>query len=156
MTSLKSAAAVLLMLPTIVSASGQEQLPPAEPYCQWQVKNYAIEQPLCGYTGSAERGKKIVSDSHAGNCLACHRLPIENIEAFGTIGPSLEGVGSRLSEGFIRLRVVDTRHINPASIMPGFYRDPKLINRPARAYIGRTFLTARQVEDVVAYLVSLK
>lgn len=128
----------------------------AERYCQWQVTNYAIEEPLCGHIGDMKRGKMIASDGSKGNCLACHQLPIDGIEAYGTIGPPLEGVGSRLTEGYIRLRVVDTRHISPMSIMPGFYRDPKLINRPGKKYAGRTFLTAQQVEDVIAYLVSLK
>jgi sulfur-oxidizing protein SoxX len=127
-----------------------------ETYCRWQVADYAIQQPLCGYTGNAERGKAIASDGSKGNCLACHQLPIEGIEAYGTIGPPLAGIGSRQSEGYIRLRVVDTRNINPMSIMPGFYRDPKLINRPGKPYIGRTFLNAQQVEDVIAYLVTLK
>jgi L-cysteine S-thiosulfotransferase len=127
-----------------------------EKYCQWEVKDYAIEKSLCGYSGNAERGKAIASDGSKGNCLACHQLPIDGIEAYGTIGPPLAGIGSRQTEGFIRLRVVDTRNINPMSIMPGFYRDPKLINRPGKPYIGRTFLTAQQVEDVIAYLVTLK
>ncbi len=127
-----------------------------EKYCQWQVTDYAITEPLCGYTGDAARGKAIASDGSIGNCLACHQLPIEGVEAYGTIGPPLEGVGSRLPVGFIRLRVVDTRHISPMSIMPGFYRDPKLINRPGKPFIGRTFLTAQQVEDVIAYMVTLK
>ena len=127
-----------------------------EKYCQWQVADYAITEPLCGYTGDAARGKAIASDGSIGNCLACHQLPIEGIEAYGTIGPPLEGVGSRLTVAFIRLRVVDTRNISPMSIMPGFYRSPKLINRPGKPFIGRTFLTAQQVEDVIAYLVTLK
>ena len=125
-------------------------------YCQWEVKDYAIETSLCGYIGNAERGRAIASDGSSGNCLACHQLPIDGIEAYGTIGPPLAGIGSRQSEGFIRLRVVDTRNINPMSIMPGFYRDPELINRPGKPFIGRTFLTAQQVEDVIAYLVTLK
>jgi sulfur-oxidizing protein SoxX len=127
-----------------------------EKYCRWEVKDYAIENSLCGYSGNAERGKAIASDGSKGNCLACHQLPIDGIEAYGTIGPPLAGIGSRQTEGFIRLRVVDTRNINPMSIMPGFYRDPELINRPGKPYIGRTFLTAQQVEDVIAYLVTLK
>ena len=127
-----------------------------EQYCQWEVKDYALEKSLCGYSGNAERGKAIASDGSKGNCLACHQLPIDGIEAYGTIGPPLAGIGSRQTEGFIRLRVVDTRNINPMSIMPGFYRDPKLINRPGKPYIGRTFLTAQQVEDVIAYLVTLR
>lgn len=137
-------------------ADSDASMPPPESYCQWQVDNYAIEKPLCGFAGDAKRGKAIASDGSKGNCLACHQLPIDGVEAYGTIGPPLEGVGTRLSEGLIRLRVVDTRNINPMSIMPGFYRDPGLINRPGKNYAGRTFLTAQQVEDVIAYLVTLK
>lgn len=137
-------------------ADSDINMPPAEPYCQWQVDKFAINKPLCGLSGDAARGKAIALDGSKGNCLACHQLPVKGIEAYGDIGPPLAGVGSRLSEGFIRLRVVDTRAINPMSIMPGFYRNPELINRPRKDYAGRTFLTAQQVEDVVAYLVTLK
>lgn len=148
---------LLLMLFSGTSlADSPANMPPPEPYCQWQQENYAIEKPLCGYAGDAKRGKAIASDGSRGNCLACHQLPIDGVEAYGTIGPPLQGVGSRLSEGFIRLRVVDTRNIMPMSIMPGFYRNPGLINRPGKPYAGRTFLTAQQLEDVIAYLVTLK
>lgn len=118
--------------------------------------DYAIVEPLCGLVGEAQRGREIVSDSGRGNCLACHQLPIPGVEAYGTIGPPLTGIASRLPTAMIRLRVVDTRNINPMSIMPGFYRDPHLINRPGKEYRGRTFLTAQQVEDVIAYLATLK
>jgi sulfur-oxidizing protein SoxX len=131
-------------------------MPPPEPYCQWKLNGFSIEKPLCDLTGDAERGKKIASDGSKGNCLACHQLPIDGIEAYGNIGPPLTGVGSRLTEAMIRLRVVDTRKINPMSIMPGFYRNPQLINRPRKDFTDRTFLTAQQVEDVIAYLVTLK
>jgi len=146
----------LALFPASGFAADVVNMPPPEPYCQWKVDNYAIKKPLCGYVGDAKRGKAIASNGSIGNCLACHQLPIDGVEAYGTIGPPLEGVGTRMSEGFIRLRVVDTRNISPMSIMPGFYRDPKLINRPGKAFAGRTFLTAQQVEDVIAYLVSLK
>ena len=125
-------------------------------YCRWKVADYAIAEPLCGLAGDPRRGREIVSDSNRGNCLACHQLPIPGIEAYGTIGPPLAGIAARLSVPMIRLRVVDTRNINPMSIMPGYYRDPRLINRPAKEYRGRTFLTAQQVEDVIAYLATLK
>lgn len=124
-------------------------------YCAWEMKDNAIEQPLCGLTGDASRGKALALDSAKGNCLACHRLPVEGVEAYGTIAPPLAGVASRLNEGQLRLRVVDARHLNPQSIMPGYYRNPELINRPARLYAGRTFLQAQEVEDVLAYLVTL-
>ena len=142
--------------PATLMAADQARMPPPEPYCEWQVKDFAIEAPLCGHRGDAARGKAIASDADKGNCLACHQLPIDGIEAYGTIGPPLEGVGTRLPVGHMRLRVVDTRHISPMSIMPGYYRKPELINRPGKPYIGRTFLTAQQIEDVIAYLVTLK
>ena len=149
-------AMVTLVAPVSLNAAEQSSLPPPEAYCEWQMENYAITTPLCGYRGDAARGKAIVSDAARGNCLACHQLPIEGIEAYGSIGPPLAGVGTRLPVGHLRLRVVDTRHISPMSIMPGYYRKPELINRPGKAYLGRTFLSAQQIEDVIAYLVTLK
>jgi sulfur-oxidizing protein SoxX len=139
-------------LPGVTAA--QDGLP--DDYCRWEVVEYAIKEPLCGLAGDAQRGSEIATDSGRGNCLACHQLPIPGIEAYGTIGPPLAGIASRLSVPMIRLRVVDSRNINPMSIMPGYYRDPRLINRPAKQYRGRTFLTAQQVEDVIAYLATLK
>jgi len=144
----------VVLLPVTGLAEEQAQLP--GDYCHWEMVDYGIQQPLCGLAGDAGRGQAIVSDSHLGNCLACHRLPIPGIEAYGTIGPSLAGIGARLDAAQIRLRVVDSRHINPMSIMPGFYRDPRLIHRPGKRYLGKTFLTAQQIEDVIAYLVTLK
>ncbi len=142
------------LLPVPGAAGEPVVLPPD--YCAWKVVDYGIEQPLCGLTGDRARGQAIVSDGQLGNCLACHRLPIEGIEACGTIAPPLAGIAARLSAAQIRLRVVDSRHVNPTSIMPGFYRDPRLINRPGKRYRGKTFLTAQQVEDVVAYLGTLR
>jgi sulfur-oxidizing protein SoxX len=144
----------VLCLPPAGYADERQSLP--GDYCRWVMVDYGIPEPLCGLTGEAGRGRAIVSDGHLGNCLACHELPIPGIEAYGTIGPPLQGIAARLSEPQIRLRVVDSRHINPMSIMPGYYRDPRLIHRPARRYVGKTFLTAQQVEDVIAYLVTLK
>jgi sulfur-oxidizing protein SoxX len=153
-----SSSRIILLLVALVPLTGMTEDTAALPenYCDWEVKDYAIAEPLCGLSGDALRGKKIASDSHMGNCLACHQLPIPGIEAYGTIGPPLQGIASRLTEAQIRVRVVDTRNINPMSIMPGFYRDPRLINRPAKTYRGKTFLTAQQVEDVIAYLITLK
>jgi sulfur-oxidizing protein SoxX len=145
---------LLACSPLSVMAGGQGGLP--DDYCRWEAVDYGIAEPLCGLAGDAQRGSKIASDGSRGNCLACHQLPIPDIEAYGTIGPPLAGIASRLSVPMIRLRVVDTRNINPMSIMPGFYRDPRLINRPGEKYRGRTFLTAQQVEDVIAYLATLK
>ena len=149
---------IILALVALVPIPGMAQDTAALPDDNggWAGKDYAIEEPLCGLDGDALRGQQVVSDSHTGNCLACHQLPIPGIEAYGTIGPPLQGIASRFTEAQIRVRIVDTRNINPMSIMPGFYRDPRLINRPGKPYRGKTFLTAQQVEDVIAYLVTLK
>lgn len=144
------------LLPVLSVAAEDNALPPPEPYCQWEMNNYAIEKPLCDLSGDATRGQQIMLDGASGNCLACHQLPVDGVEAYGTIAPPLEGIAKRLNEGQLRLRVVDSRHLNPLSIMPGYYRDPALINRPAKVYEGRTFLPAQAVEDVIAYLVTLK
>jgi sulfur-oxidizing protein SoxX len=147
---------IILLASSLLSgmANAQDALP--DDYCVWEVGDYAIKEPLCGLAGDVQRGREIATDGNRGNCLACHQLPVPGVEAYGTIGPPLAGIAARLSVPMIRLRVVDTRSINPMSIMPGFYRDPRLINRPAKAYRGRTFLTAQQVEDVIAYLATLK
>lgn len=125
-------------------------------YCNWQVNDFAIDAPLCGLDGDPDRGRLLAADSHAGNCLACHMMPIDEEPFHGTVGPPLHGVGARYSAGQIRLRIVDEQQVNPATIMPGFYRDPAKANRIAGAFWGKTFLSAQQVEDLVAYLVTLK
>lgn len=146
---------VLAGAPLGVVGGAQDAAAPAG-YCQWQAVAGAIAEPLCGLDGDAGRGREIATDGQRGNCLACHRLPVPGIEAYGTIGPPLAGIAARLSVPRIRLRVVDSRSVNPLSIMPGFYREPRLINRPLAAYRGRTFLTAQQVEDVIAWLATLE
>ena len=128
----------------------------ADAYLDWEMRDYAIEQPLGGLKGDAARGRAIARDRSRGNCLACHRMPIPEEEFHGTLGPSLHGIGSRLTEGQIRLRIVDQKQLNPMTIMPGFYRNPRHFNRVADEYEGRTILTPQEVEDLVAYLVTLK
>jgi len=128
----------------------------ADEYVQWKMVDYAIDQPLGGLKGDARRGRQLVRDRSKGNCLACHRMPIPEEEFHGTVGPSLHGISSRLSEGQIRLRVVDEKQLNPASIMPGYYRHPRHFNRVAESWQGKTVLNAQEVEDIVAYLLTLK
>lgn len=124
--------------------------------CLWQVDNYAIEEPLCGLVGDADRGRAIAIDTRFGNCLACHVLPIPEEPFHGTVGPPLTGIGARYSAAQIRLRIVDERQLNPITVMPGYYRDPAHFNRVAASQWGKTLLTAQQVEDLVAYLAGLQ
>jgi len=110
---------------------------------------------LAGAKGDPARGRAIVANRQVGLCLLCHAAPIPEERFQGTIGPDLNGVGARLSEGQIRLRIVDPGRLNPATVMPAYFGGVGL-TRVAPAYLGRTVLSAEQIEDVVAYLGSLK
>jgi sulfur-oxidizing protein SoxX len=128
----------------------------ADTYILWQASEFAIAQPLGGLRGNPVRGRELVRQRDKGNCLACHRMPIEEESFHGTIGPSLEGIASRLSVAQLRLRVVNQQTLNPYTVMPSFYKDPQEVNRIGEDYIGMTVLSAQEVEDVVAYLATLK
>ena len=90
-----------------------------------------------------------------GLCLLCHSGPFPEERFQGDLAPDLTGVGARLSEGQIRQRMVDSTKLNPQTIMPAYYRTEGL-TRVAPAFRGKTVLTPEQIEDVVAYLVTLK
>lgn len=128
----------------------------AEPYYPCEIKNDGITNPIGGKIGDVQKGKKLVLALKKGNCTACHRLPIEGVESPGKIGPSLAGVAARYTVPQIRLRVVDEKTINPETIMPGYYRNPKLLHNVKKKFVGKTILTAQEIEDVVSYLATLK
>jgi len=115
----------------------------------------AIPASLTGAPGDPARGKAIVVSRQTGLCLLCHSAPLPEEKFQGTIGPDLAGAGSRHSEGELRLHVVDSRHFNPDTIMPSYYRVDGL-ERVAPAFRGKTVLSAEQIEDVVAFLKTLR
>lgn len=115
----------------------------------------SIEKSLTGTKGDAVRGRGIVADRHVGLCLLCHSAPIPEQRFQGELAPDLKGAGSRFSEGQLRLRIVDSSRVNPATIMPSYYRTEGLA-RVAPAFRGKTALSAQQIEDVVAYLMTLR
>ena len=116
-----------------------------------------LPQPLTAQPGVPERGKAVAVNSDMGNCIICHHMPITEVPegAFGDIGPDLAGVGSRVTVPELRQRVVDARRINPDTVMPSYFVSDGL-NRVQAPYAGHTILTAQQVEDLVAYLATLK
>jgi L-cysteine S-thiosulfotransferase len=115
----------------------------------------SLPSSLTGAAGDPAAGKKIVLDRHVGLCLLCHSGPFPEERFQGNVAPSLAGVGARLSEGQIRLRIVDSSRANPDTIMPAYYKSEGL-TRVAPAQRGKTVLSAQQIEDVVAFLVTLK
>ena len=113
----------------------------------------AIPQPLAAEPGQPERGRSIVVNRDQGGCTLCHEVPGET--RFGNVAPPLSGVGAWLSVPQLRLRVADSSRVNPATPMPAYYRTEGLV-QVAAAYRGKTILSAQQVEDVVAFLATLK
>lgn len=121
----------------------------------YRVSNNAIETPLTPVPGDAVRGKATALSRDAGNCQLCHAIPDSGIPVMGNIASSLAGVGTRFTAGQLRLRLVDAARLNPQTVMPSYYRVDGL-HDVASAWRGKPMLTAQQIEDVVAYLVTLK
>jgi sulfur-oxidizing protein SoxX len=119
----------------------------------FEVIGDAIPRPLSSEPGVAARGRSIVVNRDAGACTLCHAVPGEKIS--GNIAPTLAGVGARFSAAQLRLRVADSTRVNPSTPMPAYYRTEGL-NQVAAAYRGKPLLSAQQVEDVVAWLATLK
>ena len=115
----------------------------------------AIPKPLADKSGDAARGRVVVANRSVGLCLLCHSGPIPEERFQGTLAPSLAGAGGRWSVAQLRLRIVDGARLNPDTIMPPYYRTTGL-QRVAKSFEGKTILTAEQIEDVVAYLATLK
>ncbi len=121
-----------------------------------------IEQSLTGAPGDPERGLEVMVDRGLGNCIACHQVTaLEEYPFHGEVGPSLDGVGARWEEPALRGIIADAKAVFPDSVMPSFYKVSGF-TRPGNAFTGRAaegpldpLLTAQQVEDVVAYLMTL-
>jgi sulfur-oxidizing protein SoxX len=116
-----------------------------------------IPASLTGKPGDAKEGEKAVVERHLGNCLSCHEISALATEPFhGEIGPSLDGVAGRQDTATLRMIVVNAKQVfGDATAMPAFYRVEGL-NRVRPEFAGKPILTAQQVEDVVAYLATLK
>ena len=149
----------LFLLLNVLALSSMQTIAD-EIYCQWTLRQddvrLYIDKPLCGIEGRAEAGRQLVKQRENTNCLACHRMPIPEEDFHGEIGPPLHGVGNRYTKAELRVRLVDEKLVNPDTIMPGFYRQPDHNHRLLGKYFGKTLLTAQQVEDILAYLVTLK
>jgi sulfur-oxidizing protein SoxX len=115
----------------------------------------SIDEPLTAAPGDAARGRAIVASRQQGLCLLCHTGPFPEERFQGNLAPDLGGAGKRWSVGQLRLRVVDAQRLNPSTIMPPYHRTEGL-NRVGSAWQSRPLLSAQQIEDVVAFLATLR
>jgi len=132
---------------------------PASAGAQTTVATYSIvgdgiPDSLTGTPGDIERGRALVLD-RASTCILCHSGPFPETRFQGDLAPNLTGAGSRWSIGQLRLRLVDASRLNPATIMPSYYRVDGL-DRVGRNWQGKPILSAEQIEDIVAYLATLR
>jgi sulfur-oxidizing protein SoxX len=138
-------AAAMLALPCPAAAQG------LRPYA---VTGDAIPEPLANARGDATRGRALVVE-RTSSCILCHNGPFPEQKFQGDLAPDLAGTGSRWSEGQLRLRLVDASRLNEATIMPSYYRVDGL-TRVGPAWRSKPILSAEQIEDIVAYLVTLR
>ena len=142
--------AALALLLTAFAQAAPSQIAPA-----LEVVGDAIPHPLTDRPGDPARGRALVADRARGLCLLCHAAPIPEVRFQGDLAPDLAGAGGRWSQGQLRLRIADARRLNPETIMPPTYATDGL-SRVGTAWQGRTVLDAGEVEDVVAYLATLR
>jgi sulfur-oxidizing protein SoxX len=121
---------------------------------RYRLSGGEIRQPLAGGAPDAERGRKLLVGRDS-NCILCNAVPETGERFFGNLAPPLSGVGRRLSAAQLRARIVDPLYFNPESIMPAYYRVEGL-NRVAEPFRGKPVLSAEQIEDVIAYLLTLQ
>jgi len=140
---MRAMGSIAVMLPMVVAACAAT--PPRD----------AMPRPLTALPGDAARGRAIVASRQAGLCLLCHPAPIPEERFQGNLAPDLAGAGARWSAAQLRLRIVDARVLNPQTIMPPYHATDGL-QRVGPAWQDRAVLDAQQVEDVVAWLVTLQ
>lgn len=141
----------LIMATLFASPSGGEE---AGAYI---VTGDVILRPLTGAAGVPARGAALIVDRQRSLCTLCHSGPFPDPHLHGTLAPDLAGIGDRLSEGQIRLRVVDMKQLMPDTMMPSYYRiSDEEGRRVAASWRGRPILTGAEIEDIVAFLATLK
>jgi sulfur-oxidizing protein SoxX len=142
---------LLAVLGTFAGASAV--LGQSEP-AAYEIVDGGIPLPLTDQPGDPIRGELVARDAANATCLICHQMPIPDEPNPGHIGPNLAGVGSRYSAAELRLRLVDPKFLNPDTVMPAYYSVAGL-TRVQEQYAGQPIYSAQDIEDVVAFLMTL-
>ena len=142
--------AAALLAPAAALSQGEPDL-----RARYMVVGDGIPKPLTDDKPNIENGRRIVTERQTGLCVLCHSGPFPEVRFQGDIATNLAGTGSRWSEAQLRLRLVDASHLNPNTIMPSYYRTHGL-QRVSWQWRGQPVLNAQQIEDVVAFLRTLR
>jgi L-cysteine S-thiosulfotransferase len=145
--------ATFLLLATS-SAAAIAPAAKADALVPYTVVGDGIPESLTGKPGDAARGRALVLE-RASTCILCHSGPFPEARFQGDLAPNLAGTGGRWSTSQLRLRLVDASRLNPATIMPSYYRVEGLV-RVGRNWGDKPILSAEQIEDIVAYLTTLR
>ena len=118
------------------------------------IKGDSIIESLSVEPGDPVRGRAIVASRQTGLCLLCHSGPFPEERFQGNLAPELKASVARLSAPQLRARIVNAAHFNPQTIMPSYYQTSNL-NRVASKFAAQTILSGQEIEDVIAFLVTL-
>jgi L-cysteine S-thiosulfotransferase len=120
------------------------------------LESKGIQRSLTGVLGDPQKGRLVVINPEKGNCIACHRVAALSGEpSHGDLGQTLNGVAARYTEAQLRQLIINARLFFPNTVMPSFHSTDDLQRVPA-AFAGQTILSAADVEDVVAFLKTLR
>jgi len=126
----------------------------AEGLAPYKIAGDGITDSLTGALGDAARGRALVL-ARTTTCILCHSGPFPETRFQGDLAPDLTGTGNRWTVSQLRLRIVDASRFNPETIMPSYYRNDGLV-RVGRNFAGKPILSAAEIEDIVAYLATLR
>ncbi|MCK1745411.1 sulfur oxidation c-type cytochrome SoxX [Bradyrhizobium sp. 139] len=146
-SSVHTAALIVVSLALTYGASA-EQLAP------YNIVGDGIVESLTGAPGDAARGRALVL-ARTTTCILCHSGPFPETRFQGDLAPDLTAAGNRWTASQLRLRLVDASRFNPETIMPSYYRTDGLV-RVGRNFAGKPILSATEIEDIVAFLATLR
>lgn len=146
----RSTVTIAVLLASVVQVANVR----ADELVPYEIAGEGIARSLTGAPGDAARGRTLVV-TRTTTCILCHSGPFPETRFLGDLAPDLTGVGNRWTVSQLRLRLVDASRFNPDTIMPSYYRNEGLM-RVGRNFVGKPILSAADIEDIVAFLATLR